>query len=291
MAEGQVESAAEQHANDTADPSPMVAEPQMPVYALPVAYGDVEGEPVTGFMAAPTRPDSVAEVMGMAPGDTSLPAVLLIHEWWGLNDNVRGMARRLAGEGFRVLAVDLYRDEVGNTPDEAQALMGQAMRNQERMMDNMQAGYRYLAERYNAPDVAVMGWCFGGTVTLMAATTMPQQLDAAVVYYGFPDQLGDDELAQLEMPVVGFFGAEDSSIPVETVNQFEAALDSLNVENDIYVYDGAGHAFANPTGRNYQEEAAEDAWDKTIAFLRETMYGLDAPVEELEPVNAAEAGN
>lgn len=288
MAEGQVQAMAEEHADDTTEPSPVVAEPQMPVYSLPVAYGNVEGETITGFMTSPIRPDSVGEAMGLAPGDTSLPAILLVHEWWGLNDNVRAMARRLAGEGFRVLAVDLYRDEIGNTPDEAQALMGQAMDDPEWMMDNMQAAYQYLADRYAAPSVAVMGWCFGGTVALMTATEMPQQLDGTIVYYGFPDQVADEQLAALDMPVIGFFGAEDGSIPVETAETFDSTLDSLGVENDIYIYDGAGHAFANPTGQNYQEEAAADAWDKTVAFLRETLYGLDAPVEDLEAVDVGE---
>jgi carboxymethylenebutenolidase len=287
VAEGQVEAMAEEHADDTVEPSPVVSEPKIPVYSLPVAYANVEGETITGFMTSPIRPDSVAEVMGLAPGDTSLPAVLLVHEWWGLNDNVRAMANRLAGEGFRVLAVDLYRDEVGNTPDEAQALMGQAMREQEWMMDNMQGAYQYLADRYNAPSVAVMGWCFGGTVALMTAAELPQELKAAVIYYGFPDQVSEDALADLNMPVLGIFGAEDTSIPVETVRSFESTLDDLGVTNEILIYENAGHAFANPTGQNYQAEAAAEAWDETVVFLRETLYGLDAPVEDLEPVDVA----
>ncbi|NBC16295.1 MAG: dienelactone hydrolase family protein, partial [Bacteroidetes bacterium] len=100
--------------------------------------------------------------------------------------------------------------------------------------------------------------------------------------------VANEQLAALEMPVIGFFGAEDGSIPVETAETFDSTLDSLGVENDIYIYDGAGHAFANPTGQNYQEEAAADAWDKTVAFLRETLYGLDAPVEDLEAVDVGE---
>ena len=283
----QTQAMAEQHADDSVQASPVVAEPRIPVYNGPVSYGTADGTIVTGFLSSPIRPDSVAEMMDMAPGDTSLPAVLLVHEWWGLNPHVRVMANRIAGEGFRVLAVDLYRDEVATTPDQAEMLMGQAMRTQERMMENMRAGYEYLTEeQYQAPSVAVMGWCFGGTVSLMTAAEMPQQLDAAVVYYGFPDQVSRDELSQLQMPVLGIFGAEDESIPVETVNEFRSTLEELGIEHDIHVYEDAGHAFANPTGQNYVEGAAEDAWDKTIAFLRETLYGVEAPVEGFDTVTS-----
>lgn len=266
------EDMAEQHQDDTPEATALVMEPRIPVTTSDVEY---HAGGASGYMAAPTRPDSVLNVMG--DGSGALPAVILIHEWWGLNENVKGAARRLAGEGFRVLAVDLYGGEVGTTPEEAQALMGQTMNDGAAIDANLKAAYDYLTQQQNAPRVAVMGWCFGGRMSLRAAVNMPTDLDAAVIYYGHVSGFTREQLAALEMPIYGFFGAEDSSIPVADVDAFRSTLDDLGKDATVEVYDGAGHAFANPSGQNYVEEAARETWDKTTAFLKEALYpGSDA---------------
>jgi carboxymethylenebutenolidase len=112
-----------------------------------------------------------------------------------------------------------------------------------------------------------LGWCFGGGQSLQLALNTERPLAATVIYYGTL-VTNQTELAEITWPVLGIFGAEDQSIPVDTVNQFKAALDANAVTNEIYIYDGVGHAFANPSGGNYAPEETTDAWDKTLAFLR-----------------------
>ncbi|MGI9173864.1 MAG: dienelactone hydrolase family protein [Rhodothermales bacterium] len=261
---------AREHQSDTTAASPMVQEPMIPVTAEEVQYGTIEGEFANGYLAAPANPDSVVEAMGTS--GAALPGVIMVHEWWGLNDNVRAMARRLAGEGYRVLAVDLYGGEVASTPAEARQLVGLAMDHPDRITQNTEAAYAYLTEEMGAPSVAVMGWCFGGGVSLQTALALPQEIDGAIIYYGRVEGVDRDGLAKLEMPILGLFGGEDQGIPVEGVRQFEETLDELSKDAEIVVYEDAGHAFANPTGQNYVPDAAEDAWEKTITFLRETLY-------------------
>ena len=130
----------------------------------------------------------------------------------------------------------------------------------------MRQALAYLREELGAEKVGVIGWCFGGGWSLATALNEPGGIDAAVVYYGRLVTT-EEELAPLASPVLGIFGALDRGIPLETVREFEAALDSLGKEASIHVYDDADHAFANPSGTRYQAEAAEDAWAKTVAFL------------------------
>lgn len=266
---------AEQHAGDTPTPTTAVQEPMAPVEADTVTYGTLDGEPLTGFMAVPARPDSFLAARGL-PADAALAAVIVIHEWWGLNDNIRTMTRRLAGEGYRALAIDLYGGAVATTPEEARALVQEATAAPEQATANLEAAYRFLAETHAAPRVASLGWCFGGRMSLQAALAMPDRLDAAVIYYGHLDAATPERLETLQMPILGIFGAEDESIPLEDVRHFEQTLQELGKEVQVYVYDNAGHAFANPSGQNYVEEAAADAWDKTTAFLRTHLYGEGA---------------
>ncbi|MFW6175480.1 MAG: dienelactone hydrolase family protein [Acidobacteriota bacterium] len=216
-----------------------------------VTFATVEGGDVTGYLAEP------------AGASDSLPAVVVIHEWWGLNDNIRTMTRRLAGHGYAALAVDLYGGQVASTPDRARELVGSV--DEEAARENLRQAHAWLADR-GSPRVASLGWCFGGGWSLQTALLLPDQLDAAVIYYGRPVTEAD-RLSALEMPVQGHFGSEDGSIPVSEVRAFEAALDSAGVSNDIYVYRGAGHAFANPSGERYEEEAARQAWARTLDFL------------------------
>lgn len=210
-----------------------------------------------------------AEVQGhfaepTAPGD--YPGVVMIHEWWGLNDNIRDMAERLAGEGYRVLAVDLYNGEVAGTPESARELVGGL--DQEEATANLQAATLFL-EQQGSARVASLGWCFGGGQSLQLALS-GAELDATVIYYGnlVTDQA---ELTAIDWPVLGIFGGEDTSIPVESVRGFQSALSDLGVENNIHIYPGVGHAFANPSGDNYAPSETQDAWTRTLEFLNEHL--------------------
>lgn len=243
-----------EHADDSAESNPMSERaPATDVESRVVDYATVDGEAVSGYLARP------AGVEGPLPG------VIVIHEWWGLNDQIRSMADQLAGEGYQALAVDLYGGESADTRDGAAALMQASMEKTEALTENLKQAYAYLAGD-GENEVGVIGWCFGGGWSLNTALALPEDIDATVIYYGrlVTDQ---ETLAPLQMPILGFFGAEDQGIPVESVNAFEASLNALGKDVAIHIYEGAGHAFANPTGTNYQEEPAQDAWAKTLAFL------------------------
>jgi carboxymethylenebutenolidase len=198
----------------------------------------------------------------------NLPAVVVIHEWWGVNQQIKNAADELAKEGYVVLAADLYNGEVASEPDRARELSSSVGNNPEEAIDNLNAAVKYLASlpNVNSSRIASLGWCFGGGQSLQLALNTETPLSATVIYYGnlVTDQT---ELAKIRWPVLGIFGSEDQSIPVDTVNQFEAALNASNVTNKIYIYEGVGHAFANPSGDNYAPEETADAWEKTLAFL------------------------
>lgn len=193
------------------------------------------------------------------------PGVVMIHEWWGLNDNIKQMAEALAKEGYRVLAVDLF-GKVATTREEASAQIGSL--NQAVALENLKAAAQFLRDK-KATKLASLGWCFGGGQSLKLGLS-GEALDALVIYYG---QLStsSDELKAVKAPVLGIFGETDASIPPETVRAFESVLGSLGIEKEIYTYSGVGHAFANPSGQNFAPEETKDAWEKTLAFLKKHL--------------------
>lgn len=249
----------EQHDGETPTPSGAAADAaSLDVTAEEVAYATVGGETVTGTLVRP------------ADAEGPLPAVIVIHEWWGLNDNVRDMARRLADQGYAALAVDLYGGRVAESPDSAQAFMQAAMGREAELTENLRQAHAFLADSLGAPSVGSIGWCFGGMWSLRAALALPEALDAAVIYYGRP-VTDPQQLSTLTMPVLALFGEADDSIPMGTVREFEGALAEAGVTHEVVSYPGAAHAFANPSGQRYDAEAAEDAWTRTTAFLAEHL--------------------
>jgi carboxymethylenebutenolidase len=198
-----------------------------------------------------------------------LPAVVMIHEWWGLNDNIKDMANELASEGYVILAADLYNGEVAADPNRARELSSSVRDNPEQAITNLQSAVQYLASlsNVNSSRIASLGWCFGGGQSLQLALNSEQNpLAATVIYYG--NLINDtNELSKIKWPFLGIFGDQDQSIPVESVNTFEQALNEIGITNEIYIYPGVGHAFANPSGDNYAPEETADAWQKTLAFL------------------------
>ena len=253
-----MERMAQEHQHDKPVATQAATErPAQPVNAEEVTYGEVGGKPVRGYLARPRT----------APG--ALPGVIVIHEWWGLNDNLQAMTRRLAGEGYQALAVDLFGGQKADHPDAAMKLVNGVLQNMAPAEENLRRAVAYL-ERQGAPKIGVVGWCFGGGWSLATALLVPEKIDAAVIYYG---RLESDpaKLAKLEAPILGSFGAEDNSIPVAKVREFEGALKKLGKPVDIKVYEGAGHAFANPSGGNYRPEAAKDAWRRTTEFFARNL--------------------
>jgi carboxymethylenebutenolidase len=250
-----VEAMAREHAEDTAEPSEAAeVEPAREVRAERLAYAEVDDELVYGHFAFPS--DMIEP----------LPAVIMIHEWWGLNDNIRAMAERLAAEGYIVLAVDLFGGKSATDPQTARQMMLRAVENRDSVTSNIRQAHAFVTATAGAPRVASLGWCFGGGWSLDTALLFPTELDAAVIYYG---QVTDDEerLSSLEVPILGLFGSEDRGIKVESVRRFEEVLEQLGKDHEIHIYQGAGHAFANPSGNNFNARYAEDAWNRTLGFL------------------------
>ena len=193
-----------------------------------------------------------------------MPGIVVIHEWWGLNDHVKHWADRLAAEGYAAVAVDLYEGKVATTPDEANAAMKKV--DPARSKEILLAALAFLKDdpRVQAPKRASIGWCFGGKQSLQLALAAPD-LDAAVMYYGHP-VLEPEALMPMKARLLGIFGTKDKSIPPETVKAFEEALTKANKEHIIESYE-AEHAFANPSGAKYDEENASKAWERVQWFL------------------------
>lgn len=203
-----------------------------------------------GFYAEPKEP-------GVYPG------IVMIHENRGLRPEIKKEAEELAKEGYRVLAVDLYKGTVMETQEEARAYRDKYK--QEDGLANMQAAVAYL-ENKGAEKIASLGWCFGGRQSVeLAISGTP--LDATVVYYGGGMATTTDKLAAISWPVLGVFGDQDQVIPLSEVEAFKASLGELGIQNEVYIYPGVGHAFANPSNPNFAPEPTADAWSKTLTFL------------------------
>ena len=247
------------HHDDTPNATPVtVPAPSQPVSGADVVYATVGGKQVKGYLVKPTS----------AKGP--LPGIIVIHEWWGLNDNIRRTADRLAGEGYEALAVDLYDGQSATNPDDATKYMKVVMGDKDAAKDNLKQAYAYLHDHEHATKMGVIGWCFGGGWALQTALLLPDKLDALVMYYGQP-VTDVSALKTLKMSLIGFFGEKDMGITVANVNDFQAALKAAGVDAEIHEYPDAGHAFANSSGKNYQAAAATDSWDRTIKFFKQHL--------------------
>ena len=199
-----------------------------------------------------------------------MPAVIIIHEWFGLNEHIKNQADILAQEGYVVLAVDLYRGEVATDSNRAMELSSSVRNDPSSAIDNLQSAVNYIKslEIVDGSRIASLGWCFGGDWSLqLALNSSENPLAATVIYYGRP-VTDTASLSSIGWPILGIFGDQDQSIPVESVKQFASALNASDVTNEIYLYEGVGHAFANPSRDNYAPKETTDAWQKTIEFLR-----------------------
>jgi carboxymethylenebutenolidase len=226
--------------------------------------------------AAPPRKGQLLEVGGARAylslpenARTPVPGVLVIHEWWGLNEHIMHWADRLAAQGYAALAVDLYGGKVATTPEEAMATMKAV--DPQRSVEILRAAHQFLMtdSRVQSTSTGVIGWCFGGGWSLRAGMAIPE-LDAVVMYYGRP-VTDVQELKSIKAPVLAIFGTQDESIPNDVVEEFDEALSDAGVAHRILKYD-APHAFANPSapGR-YNAEAAAAAWEQVKGFLADNL--------------------
>lgn len=243
-----------EHQDDRGTPAPGAqVEPSAATSSRAVTYAHLEGTEVEGFLAVPADGSPRA-------------GLVLVHQWWGLNDEMRALTERFAGEGYAALAVDLYGGEVAVDVESAGRLARQTSRNPDRAIDNLRQATAWLRGELGVEKVGVVGWCFGGGWSLRAGLSQGDGLDAVVMYYGRV-VTDPDQLAALSAPLLGHFGNLDTGIPVESAREFAAALRRRQHDATVYIYEGAGHAFASPTSGRYNQEAAELSWQRTMEFL------------------------
>jgi carboxymethylenebutenolidase len=213
------------------------------------------GRRVTGDLALP-------------PGAARVPAIIVVHEWWGLNDDMRRVVTRFAGEGFAALAVDLYGGRSTARAEEAMEL-ARAMKTAE-ALEVVRGAVAYLALHPRCTGkVGITGFCLGGAITLAAACNV-EGLGAAVPFYGIPLPEYAD-YAKVKAPIQGHYGEKDPIIPVEKPRAVEAAVRAAGGDADIFLYD-AGHAFLREGDPDaYHEASAKLAWERSIGFFRSKL--------------------
>lgn len=202
------------------------------------------------------------------PEKTPASSVVLIHEWWGLNDQMKAVAAELAKNGYIVLAIDLFDGTVAKTPQEAAGLSRSVGTNPKAAIDTLTSWIDWLKKYPKGNQkVATWGYCFGGGWSLNASLARP--VNATVIYYGNVRKTAA-ELASLQGPVIMHYGLLDQNINTTMVKGFEAEAKKAGKQVTVYAYEGANHAFANPTGAAfpYVKEAADLAWKRTLAFLK-----------------------
>jgi carboxymethylenebutenolidase len=194
-------------------------------------------------------------------------ALLVLHEWWGLNGWVKAEADRYASQGYLTLAVDLFDGHVATTPEEAQKLMQELDDKKAAAVET--AGVEWLAKSAPGKKIGTLGWCMGGGQSLEASLSNAARVSATVIYYGVP-VTDVDRLRKLRGPILGIWAKKDGWITREKVAAFDIALKDAGIKHEFRSYD-ADHAFANPTGGRYNPPAAQDANDAARRFLTSTL--------------------
>lgn len=268
-----------------ASPAPAKSEPASPDKPATIAEGMQGGLSEEAFKAlhdlksdAPPKLHGEHITVDGTRAYLSLPegkkpaatGIVVIHEWWGLNDNIRHFSDRLAQDGYAALAVDLYGGVEAKTRDEAMAAMKAV--DEKKALATLLSAHDFLEKdpRVMATKTGSIGWCFGGAWSLRLAMNEPD-LDAAVIYYGHL-VTDPEQLKPIKAELLGIFGNRDKAITPEDVNAFEAALGKAGVKNTIFRYD-AEHAFANPSNPNYDQKSAADAWTHVQEFFGRTLAG------------------
>lgn len=239
-------------------PAPATARDEAPadfdVVAESLPYAEDNDELVYGHFAFPA--DMV----------DPLPAVLLVHDRWGLNDDIRQAAERLAANGYIVLAVDLFLGKTVNSVTEARDLEIDVLENPGRVQDNISQAIEFVRVSSGPPGLAILGFGLGGGLAMNAALDHPADLEAIVSFYGQP--LSDDgDIARLEVPFQGFYAESDRAVPLSTVEEFQAIAEELGKDVDIEVMAAARRGFAEASGETYDAEALDSAWEQMLEFL------------------------
>jgi carboxymethylenebutenolidase len=214
-------------------------------------YPDVDGKPLTGYLGYPV-------------GASRSPAVIVIQEWWGVDEHIQDVVRRFGQQGYAALAPDLYHGVVVTEPDEARKMVMQL--DMAAAVREIRQAVAFLKQQaYAGSKIGIVGFCMGGGLVLQTAR-QESALSAAIAFYGSP--LNDATAAEVKAPLLGLYGSQDQSIPVERVKAMDAALTKAGIEHEIHIYN-APHAFFNDTRPSgYNREAAVDAWAHVLEWFR-----------------------
>ena len=235
-----------------------------------VVCAAASAEEKAGMVSYASGSETVSGYLSAPAGTGKKPAIVVIQEWWGLNDFIKRKAEGFAGKGYVALAPDLYRGKVTDDPDTAHQLMRGMP--EDRAMRDLQAAVAYLRSR---PDVdgkriAAIGWCMGGGYSLKLALAEP---DLAGVVLNYGSLVTDDaKIAGLKPPLLGNFGGKDQGISPENVQEFERKAKALSKPVDFKIYPEAGHGFASSKDpKVYRAEDARDADARADAFLARVL--------------------
>lgn len=225
-----------------------------------VSFKRPDGKSVNGYLAEPA-------------GASKAPAMVVIQEWWGLNDQIKGVADRLAKAGYRALVPDLYRGKVALEANEAKHLM-EGLNFGDAAGQDIRGAVQYLKGSGSAK-AGVTGFCMGGALTVLSACNVPE-MDTGVIWYGYPP-LQYVDASKIKAPLLGHWATQDQAFPISGADELEKKLRAANVKFEFHRYD-AKHAFANETADTkkldmlkYDAKAAGQAWQRTMEFLGKTL--------------------
>jgi len=238
----------------------------LPLLLMSLSMFAAEGKQVTYSSGN----DKVQGMLYTPSGKGPFPAIIVIHEWWGLNDWVKEQASKLAEQGYVALAVDLYRGKVATSPEEAHEIMRGVP--EDRAKQDLDAAFTYLKSQNNVTGdrIGAIGWCMGGGYSLDVALQEPT-LAADVINYGHL-AVDQSSLKKINAPILGIFGGKDRGIPVEDVKTFQQTTQQLGKKIEIVIYPDAGHAFENPNNKEgYRAQDAQDAWKHITEFLQANL--------------------
>jgi carboxymethylenebutenolidase len=223
-----------------------------------ITFKRPDGKECSGFYAEPSAGNRA-------------PAMVVIQEWWGLNDQIKGVANRLAAAGYRALVPDLYRGKVGLDANEAEHLMSHLNFGDAATQD-IRGAVQHLKQ--TSSKAGVTGFCMGGALTILAASNVPES-DAAITWYGCPP-LEYVDASKIKAPLMGHWALDDAYFPIKQIDGLEEKLKTAKVSYEAHRYH-AKHAFANETNKDpsapilYDKAAADTAWTHTMAFLKDHL--------------------
>lgn len=235
-------------------PHAATALPVSGIHSERVQYAKVGGQAIQGYLSYPSAQEKARA------------GVILIHAWWGLDQRMQSVAEQLAGQGYVVLAVDLFRGQVTRERPVAARLADIADADAGDRLANLEQAVNYLTSVQHVSAVGVVGWSMGGRWAFRLASDLPQAINALVTFYA-PPYTEPSELAPLRMPILSFFGGRDPFVPAQVVAKFQWAAGLANTQADIHVYPDAQAGFDDPDSTAYNALDAADAQRQLIEFL------------------------